>query len=204
MAIYRIRQHGEADIFVKAKTVSVESGGVFSSRTQLRFEGEDGEAAFFTVHFNFSVAPEHMLFTSFGDDMLLAGGDRTPNDGFDFLTDTLVTEADKRPFSPEERRTIVSLLDDSKRSIQHEFNPSADQQREIDEKLDYLAHKVSVLSKFDWKRLFVASLVGISVDLCFGTTIPVALIALFRQILVTLAERLPIKRLGTSEPKRGG
>jgi hypothetical protein len=164
------------------------------SATSLHFEGENGEAAVFTVHHNFSVAPEHMLFAKFNDDLLIASS-REPSEGFDFLNDTLLSEADKHPFSPEERRVVAAVLEDSKESISREFGTTNEQQRDIADKLDYLSRKVAVLNKFDWKRLFVASLVGISVDLCFGTTIPLALIALFKQILVTLADRLPMKPL---------
>jgi hypothetical protein len=195
MAIYRISQHGKDDILIRARTVVVEHGGLLGSPS-LRFEGDDGEAAVFTVHHSFSVAPEHMLFTTFTGDMLQATK-RESNDGSSFLEDALLSEADKKPFTPNEQRVIAALIEQAKESIQNEFDPSDDQQQEIAAKLDYLSRKVGVLNKFDWKRLFIASLVGISVDLCFGTSVPVALIALFRQVLVTLAERSPAKQLST-------
>lgn len=51
----------------------------------------------------------------------------------------------------------------AKNRIQQEFDTTAAQQAAVDDKLDYLAAKVTELDKFNWKRLLVSSLVAISV-----------------------------------------
>lgn len=83
-----------------------------------------------------------------------------------------------------------AALIDAERATEEAFSPSPQQQEDIHAKLEYLARKVAELDKFNWKRLFITTLVGVSVDLGFGTLIPTALLEIFKQIFSHLAERL--------------
>jgi hypothetical protein len=73
--------------------------------------------------------------------------------------------------------------------IQERFQTTPEQQREIEQKLEYLSRKVKELDKFNWKRLLITTLVGISVDLGFGTFIPSALLAAFTEVISHLVEQ---------------
>ena len=77
--------------------------------------------------------------------------------------------------------------------IHDKFSPSQQQQAEIDSKLEYLERKVKELDKFNWKRLLITVLVGISVDLGFGTLIPAPLLNIFKEVFSQFIGRLTKK-----------
>lgn len=137
-----------------------------------------------------SVIPQDMLISSFEDTSLLPEIAALHDDSIDYARDTFFTEADKSPFSYEERKIVILALKEASTKIHEEFSTTPQQQSDIEAKLDYLGRKVKELDKFNWKRLLITSLVGISVDLGFGTLIPSALLDIFKNVLSQFIERL--------------
>jgi hypothetical protein len=137
-----------------------------------------------------NVVAEDMLLSSFMDSTLLPEVRSSGGDGSDFVRDALFTEADKVPFSPAERENVTKALQDAEQKIRETFQPSVDGIDEIHQKLNYLSKKVAQLDKFNWKRLAITTVVGIAVDLGFGTLIPSALLNIFKEIFKQVTERL--------------
>ena len=166
------------------------------------FRGAEKEAsATITVMTPYSVIPMDMLFDSMTESLMLppvAGADQS--DEVEFLSEPLFTEEDKIPFTPEQRRMVVLALEGAKEEIQRRFETSKSQQDQIDKKLDYLADKVTELDKFNWKRLFISTLVGVAVDLSFGTFVPASLLAVFTEVLSHFGEGA-VKRIAGERPR---
>lgn len=136
-----------------------------------------------------SVIPQDMLLETVQDSPIYPGISPVRDDGIEFLTNALFSNAEKRPFTPEERRLLEAALQEAKQAIRDTFETKESQQGEIDHKLDYLTAKVAELDKRNWKRLFISTLVGVSVDLFFGTMVPAALLNIFKEVLSHLLEK---------------
>lgn len=136
-----------------------------------------------------NIIAEDMLVSSF-EETIIPDVVETGNEPTDYLTDTLFSEADRVPFSPQERQAIPAALKRASERIRTEFATTPEQQSDIEQKLDYLSRKIRDLDKFNWKRLLITTLVGISVDLGFGTYVPAALLAIFKDVLTQLLVRL--------------
>ncbi len=131
-----------------------------------------------------------MIVASFQDNSLLPDISIPNQSSTDFTTDTVFSEAQKVPFSHEERKAISRAIEHAKSDIHEKFSTTETQQSEIEAKLDYLERKVNDLDKFNWKRLFVTTLVGISVDFGFGTLIPAPLLDVFKDVSSQFLEKL--------------
>jgi hypothetical protein len=90
--------------------------------------------------------------------------------------------ADSRKFSRSEQGQIWALLNEAKETLREQFDPDDEQAESIDQRLDALAADLPKVSVFSWKKLFVECVVGISVDLGFGSTVPETLINLFKKL----------------------
>jgi hypothetical protein len=145
-------------------------------------DGKEGDCSL-TVRLGYSVIPEDMLYESIETSFVMPTvvNAETP-DEVGMLTDVFFSDSERVPHSPAERAFLCHSLEIAKDRIRDEFRPTPPQQRAVDEKLDYLASKVIELDKFNWKRLLASTLVGISVDLCFGTFVPVTLLKLFLEL----------------------
>jgi hypothetical protein len=156
--------------------------------------GEKDPAGAMFVTIPFSVFLPHLLYQPFGTSILDPFATTDAEQDVGFLSDTLFTEAEKRPFSPDERNQVIAALEEAKEVIHTEFATTSTQQNDINSKIDYLERKVTELDKFNWKRLFVSTLVGISVDLLFGTVIPSSLIDAFKQVMSYFADKKLLSR----------
>jgi hypothetical protein len=136
------------------------------------------------------VIPQDMLISSFEDTSLLPDIAASNDDSTDYARDTFFSEADKSPFTYEERKAVIHALKGASKKIHEKFSTTPQQKTDIEAKLGYLERKVKDLDKFNWKRLLITSLVGISVDLGFGTLIPSALLNIFKDVLSRFIERL--------------
>lgn len=95
------------------------------------------------------------------------------------------------PFSPVEQPALKAALEQAKAEIKSRFRPDAAAMLSIENRLNELGEKVVALSKLNWAKLFVSCLIGISVDLGFGTTVPQTLINVFKTIFAgTLSQKL--------------
>lgn len=137
-----------------------------------------------------SVVPLDMLLSTFEDGSVFPDIVGMPSEEADLIEDALFSEEDKEPFGQTERREIQQALAGVVDKIRKEYSPDPADLTNIRQKIDYLSKKVTELGKFDWKRLFVATLVGISIDLGFGSVIPATLTALFTEILGHFAKRI--------------
>ena len=136
-----------------------------------------------------SVIPQDMLLSSFEEGTVLPDITSGDSDSTDFAGDALFSAADKVPFTPPERQAVVEAIRDAEQRIADTFSPTKEQFNDLKQKLDFLSKKVSSLDKFNWKRLLITTLVGISVDLGFGTLIPSALLEIFKEVFAHLSER---------------
>jgi len=99
----------------------------------------------------------------------------------DLIRDAIFSEDQRTPFSLQERKLISSAISEIAEEIKKTYRPKDESLADIEEKLDYLSRKVNDLTKFDWKRLLVSTMIGISIDLGFGTLIPSSLLELFKK-----------------------
>ena len=139
------------------------------------------------------IVPQDMLVASFEDSSLLPEIADSSKPSIDFARDTFFSDAQKNPFTTEERETVSLALKVVRSEIHDKFSPSQQQQAEIDSKIEYLERKVKELDKFNWKRLLITVLVGISVDLGFGTLIPAPLLNIFKEVFSQFIGRLTKK-----------
>lgn len=162
-------------------------------------EGQQKQSAEISVKLPYSVIPQDMIYDSIQDSLISPTISGADDEGVDFLGEALFSEAEKKPFSLEERHLLEATLQASKKAIQEKFKTSEPQQEEINSKIDYLTKKVSELDKFSWKRLFISTLVGISVDLFFGTIIPSSLLSVFKETISHLVEKGYKKLTGSNK-----
>jgi hypothetical protein len=95
---------------------------------------------------------------------------------------------DDREFTDDELRAIRALTNRAKRAIHETFSPPPEIQAKIDRHLDQLARDSRETTAFDWKRLFVTTVVSIATDLGFGATVPEVLVNLFKLVLSEFAQ----------------
>jgi hypothetical protein len=107
-------------------------------------------------------------------------------------------EADA-PFSGLEQRALLSALNKARERLGASFAPTAQQMRDVESRFAELGAAVAYLGRVDWTKLFVECVVGMSVDLGFGTTVPQALLNLFKSVLIGIVT--PSRQLGTGEQR---
>ena len=185
--IYILRDGSEKTWRIRATSYSV--GSEDKAFAKLHFRGVDGASGIFVVSQPYQLFAEGMLLSSLEDNLVFPAIPETPDGEIDPFTEALFSEAEKIPFTPQERQILHSVLDRAKEKIHQEFQTSEAQQADIENKLDYLKRKVDELDKFNWKRLFITALVGVAVDLGFGTSIPSALLGVFKEVLSQLVDR---------------
>ena len=137
-----------------------------------------------------SVVPQDMLLSTFEDNSVFPDIVDMSSEEVDLIEDALFSEEDKEPFSQAERRLIQQALAGAADKIRKEYSPDPSDLANIQQKIDYLSKKVTEIGKFDWKRLLVVTLVGISIDLGFGSVVPATLTALFTEIFGHFAKRI--------------
>ncbi len=86
-------------------------------------------------------------------------------------------------FSSTEQRSLQAALQCAKDQIRNQFHPTQEQMRTVEGRLDQLSMRVVDLAKLDWAKLFIGCVVGISIDLGFGTTVPQTLLNLFKSLI---------------------
>jgi hypothetical protein len=143
-----------------------------------------------------------MLCESLADSLIYPAVSPGPGAGVDFLQDAFFSDADKQPFTLDERRLLAEVLQVAKGTIRETFDTTPSQQTAIDQKLDYLASKIAELDKFNWKRLFISVLVGVSVDLSFGTLIPIPLLTALHEVVTQVVAR-GLPTIGQAQAPRG-
>jgi hypothetical protein len=97
---------------------------------------------------------------------------------------------DSERFSEEEQQQLRAAIAHFKTLIEREFVPDAEQVRELNARLDYLADAASRLNRFDWKSLALATIIGAATTLSLDTQTGRQLWALFREALRTVSHLL--------------
>lgn len=91
-------------------------------------------------------------------------------------------------FSGLEVALLHDLVNRAKEEIRRTFDPTEEEMAKVEDRLDTLDRRTRSATKLDWKRLFISCIVGISVDLGFGSTMPEALFNLFKRLVTELLE----------------
>lgn len=106
---------------------------------------------------------------------------------------------DAKKLTRDEQIRWRMLLEEAKDSIGQEFSPSEDQARVIADRIDAAAAALPKASIFNWKKLIVECIVGISIDLGFGATVPEALTNVFKKLF----ESYFVSKLTSDEAQKG-
>ncbi|WP_139996296.1 hypothetical protein [Paenibacillus paridis] len=77
---------------------------------------------------------------------------------------------DYAPFTHDEKKTVVSMIENFRNLIAIEYNPTTNQINEITNKLEYLTLSIDKLNKYDWKGVLIQTLIGIATCLSFDTS----------------------------------
>jgi hypothetical protein len=136
--LFIIQQDDRETIRVRAASfTNIDRGGGY---WELRFyaEGEKKESAVIMVRVPYSAIPQDMLYDSLADSLILPAVPPPNEAEVEFLTDSLFSDAEKTPFTLEERRLLIDSLQDAKHSIKATFETTDAQQTAINQKLDYL------------------------------------------------------------------
>lgn len=89
-------------------------------------------------------------------------------------------------FTENEKKQIQISVNELKTLIQKKFNTTKQQQKMVNERLDYLAESANRLNKFDWKSSAVSTMISIAIALSLDTERGKMLFELFKQVFSTI------------------
>ncbi len=92
-----------------------------------------------------------------------------------------LTDCETSPFTEAEKQQVRVSIGQFRVLIVESFSPTQEQLEVINQRLDYLSGGVDRLSRFDWKALALAIVVGIGINLCVDAEGGRKLFELFRQ-----------------------
>jgi tetrahydromethanopterin S-methyltransferase subunit G len=98
------------------------------------------------------------------------------------------TQGGVSAFNEQEVSILRSLLTNIKGDIQKELDVNNEDMRKVSKRIDELTDRLNSASKFDWQQLFTKCVIGISIGLGFGATVPETLYNLFKRLLEEFAE----------------
>jgi hypothetical protein len=93
---------------------------------------------------------------------------------------------DRDLFSTAEKRQISMSINELRLLINKNFETSVEEQKLINERLEYLIDSTKKLNKFDWKSLTVSTIIGIATTLTLDVEKGKLLFELFRQVFSTV------------------
>jgi hypothetical protein len=93
---------------------------------------------------------------------------------------------DKDLFSNAEKKQISMSINELRLLINKNFETSVEEQKLINERLEYLIDSTKKLNKFDWKSLTVSTIIGIATTLTLDVEKGKLLFELFRQVFSTV------------------
>jgi hypothetical protein len=105
-------------------------------------------------------------------------------DAIDFTTD--------EPFSAIEQGKMNLALEEAKKLIQEQFNPSDAQLALINQKISYLIQATTRVNKTDWKNILVSTVIAIGYDLALSPEKRDVLFSLFSKVWDTLKALPPV------------
>jgi hypothetical protein len=89
---------------------------------------------------------------------------------------------DKGNFSYDEKRQISMAVNELKLLIHNGIQTNQEEQKLVNERLDYLIEASGRLNKFDWKSLAISTLISISIALSLDTQKGQMLFDLFKKV----------------------
>lgn len=89
-------------------------------------------------------------------------------------------------FSSAEKEQISSSIKELKLLIQESFKTNSEEQKLINERLDYIVEASARLNKFDWKSIVISTLISITTNLTFDTSKGQQLFLLFKKAFSTI------------------
>jgi len=98
-----------------------------------------------------------------------------------FTSGEKISEEDLTYFSDDEKTRIRMSINEFRLLLLKKFEPTKDELKVIDDRLDYLLKAVDRLNKIDWKSIAIATILNISVALTLDPEKTNQLVELFRQ-----------------------
>jgi hypothetical protein len=107
-----------------------------------------------------------------------------------FSDSSTIPKEDLEQFTIGEKKQIVSGLLEYKQYIAEKLDPTQEQLKLVEERLDYLTEAVERLNRFDWKALAASTLVSIAVTLSVDTATGRQLLNTFTQLIGAISGHL--------------
>ena len=98
------------------------------------------------------------------------------------VTGEQITDDETQPFSEEQKKLIRMSINEFRVVITKEFQPSKDEMKVIEDRLNYLSESLDRLNRFDWKSVAISTVMSISITLSLDTEKGNQLRASFKQI----------------------
>ena len=118
------------------------------NRYEFYTDGRNNEPdAIVRDHNILSVVPQDMLLSTFEESSIFPDLVGVPSGQIEFLEESLFSDADKVPYTQEERQAVREALALSVDRIKAVYEPEAADLKNIQQKIDYLSAKVASLSK---------------------------------------------------------
>ena len=93
---------------------------------------------------------------------------------------------DKNLFTTHEKKQISMAINELKLLINKNFESTVEEQKLVNERLEYLIESTRKLNKFDWKSLVLSTVIGIATTLTLDVEKGKLLFELFRQVFSTV------------------
>lgn len=111
-------------------------------------------------------------------------------DGQVLFTSDPLSRRSSESFTKPEKERIRTSLENFKKLVATEYNPSEEQLEIIEDRLSYLASGLDRLNKVDWQGITVSTLISISIALSLDTEKGKYLFQLFKQAFAALLETI--------------
>lgn len=96
-----------------------------------------------------------------------------------------------RPFTADEKVVIRRALSATEQKIDETFHPSRDEMAYVRERLDYIADRLDHLNRFDWKGVFLESIMSVGVGLALDAVGVRTLFEVVKQTFGQILRLLP-------------
>lgn len=98
------------------------------------------------------------------------------------VTGSEISEEDTTVFSDDEKIRVRMSINEFRILLIKNFEPSSDELKVIDDRLEYLSNSVDRLNKIDWRSVAITTLISISLALSLDTEKGRLLFDLFMQV----------------------
>jgi hypothetical protein len=110
---------------------------------------------------------------------------------------------ENNPFTEAEVSNLKLLLNNLKSDIAKKYSPTTEVKQKVDSRINVVSDDLDKACRVDWSRLFVSTMIGVSIDLGFSNNFPEFLAAVMKRILETVAQ-ISAEYLISNAPKQLG